>query len=106
MMLNEVNERLKDTTITENELSDLSVLYILLDLEKDDFCKIIDSVGVEKLLSKQRRYDFLLRANDELIAKEKYLKARERLDYLEREKSELDAIVNTYVLHQKMNLSL
>lgn len=51
MMLHEAQERLKKTTITEEQLWGLNSLYILLDLDKDDFCKIVDAVGIEKLLT-------------------------------------------------------
>ena len=65
-------------------------------LDKDDFCKIVDAVGVDKLLSKQNHYERLDRAEQELTAKEKYLKAKNRLKEIECEKQNLENIVNNY----------
>jgi len=50
MMLDEANKRLKNE-ITEEQLWGINSLYILLDLHKDDFCKIVDLVGIEKLMN-------------------------------------------------------
>lgn len=96
MMLHEANERLKKITITEEQLWGLNSLYILLDLDKDDFCKIVDTVGIEKLLKKQNHYERLDQAEQELASKERYLKAKNRLQELEDEKQQLETIVNGY----------
>lgn len=96
MMLHEANERLKKTQITEEQLWGLNSLYILLDLHKDDFCKIVDAVGLDKLLKKQSHYERLDQAEQELTAKEKYMKAKNRLTELEAEKQDLENIVNGY----------
>lgn len=96
MMLEEAQKRLKKTTITEEQLWGLNSLYILLDLDKDDFCKIVDTVGIETLLKKQKHYERLDRAEQELTEKEKYLMAKSRLEELEVEKQSLENIVNGY----------
>lgn len=96
MMLHEAQERLKKTTITEEQLWGLNSLYILLDLDKDDFCKIVDTVSIEKLLKKQGHYERLDKAEQELAAKEKYLMAKSKLEELEVEKQSLENIVNGY----------
>ena len=95
-MLHEANERLKKIKITEEQLWGLNSLYILLDLDKDDFCKIVDAVGVDKLLKKQKHYERLDQAEQELTAKERFLKAKNRLFELEAEKQDLENIVNNY----------
>ena len=72
MMLEEAQARLKKEKITtQDQLWAINSLYILLDLHKDDFCKIIDTVGLETILKKQRHYDRLIQAEEELSAKEK-----------------------------------
>ena len=96
MMLEEANARLKKTKINEEQLWGLNSLYLLLDLHKDDFCKIVDTVGLETLLKKQKRYDRLIQAEDELSAKERYLQAKSRLEELETEKTTLEQVVNGY----------
>ena len=96
MMLEEANKRLKKAQINEKQLWGLNSLYLLLDLQKDDFCKIVDTVGVETLLGKQYHYDRLLKAEDELISKERYLRAKSRLQELESEQEALNQILNNY----------
>jgi outer membrane PBP1 activator LpoA protein len=96
MTLEEAQARLKKTQINQDQLWALNSLYILLDLQKDDFCKIIDTVGIETLTKKQRHYDRLMKAEAELAAKEKYVQAKARLEELENEKANLEQIVNEY----------
>lgn len=96
MMLEEANARLKKAKINEEQLEALNSLYILIDIDKNDFCKIIDTVGLETLLNKQKRYDRIMKAEEELTAKERYLQAKSRLEELENEKSSLENIVNGY----------
>lgn len=96
MMLHEANDRLKKIKITEEQLWVLNSLYILLDLDKDDFYKIVDTVGIDKLLKKQGHYERLDKAEQELTAKEKYINAKARLEELADEKQQLETIVNGY----------
>jgi hypothetical protein len=95
-MLEEAQTRLKKTEINQAQLEALNSLYILLDLHKDDFCKIIDAVGLETLLNKQKHFERLDRAEQELTAKEKYLAAKTRLSELEDEKQRLEQVINGY----------
>lgn len=95
MNLEEANMRLKKK-IDEDQLKGLTSLYLLLDLDKDEFCKIVDTVGTEKLLKKRNHYDRLDRAERDLTAKERFLKAKTLLADLEAEKEELTRIVENY----------
>jgi len=95
MNLEEANERLRNK-ITQEQLDKLTDLYIILDLHKDVFCKIVNAVGVQTLLEKQKHYARLNQAEQELCAKEKYLYAKARLDDLESEKTLLQEIIDNY----------
>jgi hypothetical protein len=97
MLLEEMQERLQKTEITtQKQLWQISPIYCLLDFHKDDFCKLIDAIGLDKWLEKSDRWERLNRAEQELSAKERYLKAQARLEDLEAEKAELERIVNGY----------
>lgn len=96
MMLEEANKRLKKVQLTEEQLWQINSLYCILNLDKDDFCKIVDSVGLDKLIQQQSRYERFDKAEQELRAKERYLQAKRRLQELEDEKAELEAVVNSY----------
>ena len=96
MMLCEANERLKTVQINEEQLWALNSLYLLLDLDKDDFCKIVDLIGVEKLTTKRGHYDRLRRADDMLAARERYDDAKQRLAELDRERERLQETVSQY----------
>ena len=96
MMLCEANERLKTVQINEGQRWALNSLYLLLDLDKDDFCKIVDLIGVEKLTAKRGHYDRLRRADDMLAARERYDDAKQRLAELDRERERLQETVSQY----------
>lgn len=96
MMLDEANKRLKKVQITEEQLWQINSLYCILNLDKDDFCKIVDLIGLDKLIQQQSRYERFDKAEQELRAKERYLQAKKRLQELEDEKAELENIVNSY----------
>jgi hypothetical protein len=97
MTIHEANDRLKKAKIAnEEQLWQITPLYILLDFHKDDFCKLVDAVGLDKILEKTSRWERLDRAERELAAKERYLNAKARLEELEREKENLTEIVNGY----------
>lgn len=97
MMLEEVQARLKKEKIsTEEQLWQLNSLYILLDLHKDDFCKIIDAVGLETLIKKQSHYERIDKAERELSAKERYQNAKRHLVELQSEIKDLEQIINNY----------
>ncbi|MBR0596607.1 hypothetical protein [Sinanaerobacter chloroacetimidivorans] len=96
MMLEEANARLKSVKINEEQLWGLNSLYIVLDLHKDDFCKIVDAVGLEVLLAKQAHYERLEKADGELYLKEQYLRSKARLAELEDEREVLERIVKGY----------
>lgn len=96
MMLEEANKRLKKVQLTEEQLWQINSLYCILNLDKDDFCKIVDMVGLDKLIQQQSRYERFDKAEQELRAKERYLQAKRRLRELEDEKTELEAVVDSY----------
>lgn len=95
MLLEEANRRLKKK-ITQEQLWQINSIYCILNLNKDDFCKIVDLLGVDKLIQQQSRYERFDKAEQELRAKERYLQAKKRLQELEYEKQELEDIVNSY----------
>jgi hypothetical protein len=96
MLLEEIHERLKTTEITQEQLWQITPIYCLLDFHKDDFCKLVKAIGIEKWLTKVDWWERLSRAEEDLSAKERYIKAKSRLAELESEKSGLEQIVNNY----------
>ena len=96
MLLEEIQERLKNSDITQEQLWEISPIYCLLDFHKDDFCKLVKAIGIEKWLGKAEHWKRLDRAEQELSAKERYIKAKSRLAELEIEKTELEQVVNGY----------
>lgn len=96
MMLQELNERLTTTQVTNEQLWQINDLYLLLDRHKDDFAKIVDAVGIEKLIEKQDHYRKAMNAMEMLQAKEKYEKAKRRKKELEAELKRLDDEITAY----------
>ena len=102
MNLQEANARLKNK-INQDQLWSLNSLCILLDLDKDDVCKVADAVGVEKLIDRQVLYDkyFIAISDYEKRQKAERIKARLHeietgLMELESEKKELEAWYSAY----------
>lgn len=103
MMLEEANKRLRTCQISEEQLWDLNSLYLLLDLNKDDFCKIVDAVGLEKLIARKQYYNWVCDARDEVRQKERYVHTKEKLKQrmahlsaLEREISDMQDFIAKY----------
>jgi hypothetical protein len=96
----EMQERLPKiaNVITEEVLWQLTPIYCLLDFDKNDFCKIIESIGIEKWISENavKRWERLATAEAELSAKEKYIKNKDKIDEMERELKYLKESVNLY----------
>jgi hypothetical protein len=91
-----MHERLKNTAVTQEQLWQISPIYCLLDFHKDDFCKLVKAIGLEKWLEKAERWKRLDTAEQELSAKERYIRAKSRLEELADEKAELEKFVNGY----------
>ncbi|MFI3254398.1 MAG: hypothetical protein R3Y63_08715 [Eubacteriales bacterium] len=79
MQLHEANKRLK-TKISEEELWSIHEIYCLMDFTKDEFCKIVDTLGVEVLASKKEHFARLAKAEQMLKAKERHLKNLTKLE--------------------------
>lgn len=103
MQLHEANNRLK-TKITDEQLWEIHTIYCLLDLDKDEFCKIVDVVGVEALASRKGRYERLAKGKDLLESKERYeqnLNCRHDLEAkmqaLQEEQIKLESEISSYI---------
>lgn len=79
----EMLERCKKTkNIEESDVWAISPIYCLLDFDKDDFCKLIDAIGLDKWVAAEARWQRLAQAEEELTAKENYIKAKARKEEL------------------------
>lgn len=105
MMLEEANARLQNCKIpNEDILWKLTPLYILLDLEKDDFCAIVDTVGIDKLINKSQLYETTLAALDERRQRDQYNANKRRLDEVQREANTLARSVIEYESKRRAEL--
>lgn len=96
MNLEEAQARLKKTEITAEQLDAIAPIYCLLDFSKDDFCKLVDAIGIDKWVDKQTYFQELSSAWDSQLAKKRYLAAKQRLSDLEAERYDLEGIVDSY----------
>jgi hypothetical protein len=94
-MLDEANARLK-RKVTPEELDKMNAAYVVMDLDKDDFCKIVDAIGVEKLIEKQEWYERLLKAEEELKEREIYEQALKQKKRLQQSLEVVQRIINEY----------
>lgn len=96
MLLGEANIWLH-TPITEEQLQEITPLYYVLDLpSKEDFCNIINAVGIDLFLGTRERFYHLLQAESELLRKEQYYADLARLEELSVEMERLKERVQDY----------
>lgn len=96
MLLEEAQARLKKTAKNTEQLDAISPIYCLLGFDKDDFCKLVDTIGLDKWLDKAGRWEQLDRAERDLSAKERYVSARARLEEIETERAALEEVIKAY----------
>jgi hypothetical protein len=97
MMIHEFAERSKKHgDITQEDYAKIEPLYIVLDLDKDQFAALVDAVGLEGLTAKAGLWTRYLKAEDELAAKERYIAAKNELEETERRQTELKAYITKY----------
>jgi len=97
MTIHELKERSKKTVkISSEEYAILEKLYILLDLHKDEFAKIVDAVGVENLVKRENYWDRLQTADNERQSRLKYEQAKQEMDALTARQKELQTYFESY----------
>ena len=93
----ELQDRMKGKPeIASMDYAILERLYILLDLDKNDFAKICDAVGIDKLVSRVDYWDRLQIADDERQARLKYEEAMRELEGVNQRQKELQKFVDNY----------
>ena len=96
MLLEEMQRRVKSSEITLEQLEKVHEIYCLLDFDKDDFCKLVDAIGIDKWTAKAPKWERLVKAENDLRAKERYEEAIVRIVELDRERDNLREIINDY----------
>ena len=95
MLLHEANARLK-TPITSEQLDKIHGIYCVLDFSKDDFCKLVDAIGIDKWTEKTLDWINLSLAQYEMRVKEKYLANKRRIEDMEKELQRLETQVKEF----------
>ena len=83
-------------TITCKEWDVLNKLYLLLDLDKGFFAKIVDAVGVDTLVERELYWDRLQAADDERQERIKFEKAQDEMRKLILRQVELAEYISNY----------
>lgn len=97
MTLEEMQTRCKKANITnQDEVWAVSPIYCLLNFDKDDFCKLIDAIGLEKWVEARERWERLAKAEEEHTAKERHKRAKRRLEEISREADDLRDRIRAY----------
>jgi len=82
--------------LTDEEYDALEKLYLVLDLEKPLFAKIVKAVGVYRLVERENLWQMTLTAMDEYEAKSQYQCAMARAKEIQNELARLDALIAAY----------
>lgn len=97
MTLEEMQDRCKKAKVTtQDEVWAVSPIYCLLNFDKDDFCKLVDAIGLDKWVAAKEHWERLARAEEELAAKERYLRQKRRLEDVNREADDLRDSIQAY----------
>lgn len=96
MLLEEIQERLRDERITPEQLQAVESIYFLLGFGKDDFCDLIKKIGIEKWAEKEKRWTWLEKASQDLKDKELYQDTKKKLSEMDYEIKRLEKLCNDY----------
>jgi len=95
MLLHEAQARIKED-ITQEQLDAIHPAYCLLDFNKDDFCKLVNAIGLDKWTAQAGQWARLADAKEQQDEKDRYMKAKLRLLELYGEAKELEDVVRHY----------
>ena len=97
MDLQEMQNLCKKAKVTsEDQVWAVSPIYCLLNFDKEDFCKLVDAIGIEKWVQAADRWKRLDEAEQELTWKETYTQNKARLEKLDAEREQLRLQVEHY----------
>jgi len=96
MLLEEFRDLMDDQSLTPEQCDSVAPIYVLLDFDKSDFCKLVMVLGIEKWMEKAGRWKRLARADQEFASKERYLANKARLADLAAERAVLLEAVAAY----------
>jgi len=96
MNLQEATALLGKHDISEEQLQLLQPAYIALDLDKADFCKIVDAIGIETIIGRNKYWELLNTARDEHAARHRYQADKTRLARIREEAAELMERIRGY----------
>lgn len=103
MTLDEMKNRCKNSDVfTEDDLWSVTPIYCLLDFNKDDFCRLIDAIGIEKWTAAANRWKRLEVAETWLTEREVYNKNKSRLRDIEEESVGLREAIQAYELNNAL----
>lgn len=102
MLLHEANNYLK-TSITGEELDKIHPLYCTLDLKKEQFCQLVDTLGIDVFTEKASHWEHLAKAQKERRDKDRYLRDTARADALESELQEIHRRISQYRLDYEIS---
>jgi hypothetical protein len=95
--LEEMQARCKKAKVTTNdEVMAVSPIYCLLNFDKDDFCKLVDAIGLEKWVEAKARWEWLCEAEGMYEAKRRYEKNKARYMDLQAEQEQLLPLIEQY----------
>ena len=97
MTLEEMQELCKKAKVTsQDEVWAVSPIYCLLNFHKEDFCKLVDAIGLEKWVEAANRWKRLDMAEQMLTQKESYERNKARLYDINQERERLAEQVEQY----------
>lgn len=86
-------------TISEEDYEIIENMYVVMNLEKSVFIKIVKAIGIESIILESSRWAYMLRAKEHYQDYLKYIKAKNELEEQQREVERSKAIIANYEKH-------
>ena len=91
MMYEELEERLKKEkcNLNHENYADIETAYTAMNFDKDVFAKIVESVGIETIVSKRDYFKTVIKGIDLEMARKRYIENEEKIERYQKEVEEM-----------------
>ena len=95
----EIKMPLLNDTVGDEDYAILENMYYVMDIDKNEFVKVVKAIGMEAVIAKQRHWVYMRRAEEHYAAFLKYTKAKDELDEQQKAVERSKAIIQNYEKH-------
>ena len=83
-------------TIGDDDYQIIENLYHVMDINKNEFTKVVNAMGLELVITRHRRWSQLIQAEEHYDEYQRYIKAKDELDEQQRAVNHSKQIIELY----------